>query len=112
MDLRLSTLHVRALLTGLKILSPPTICHLLRDEELAGLGHLLADSPAGMGARIKTGLGTESVWMPTVLSCKEKRCPWLGLPQEFEGQAASALAVLQAQDLGGAVPEAGDSMHS
>lgn len=50
--------------------------------------------------------------MPTVLSCREKQCPWLGLLQEFEGQAVSALAILQAQDLGGAVPEAGKSMHS
>lgn len=112
MDLGLSTLHIRALLAGLKILSPAAICHLLGDEELAGLGHLLADSPAGMGVRIKTGLGTERVWMPTVLSFKEMWSPLMGLPQEFKGQAVSALVILQARDLGGAASEAEESMHS
>lgn len=107
-DLGFSTLHVCALLAGLKILSPPTICHLLGDEELAGLGHLSADSPAGMGVRIKT----EHVWTPTILSGKEMWCPLMGLPQEFKGQAVSALTILQAQDLGGAAPEAEESMHS
>ena len=39
-------------------------------------------------------------------------CPQPGLPREFESQAASALLISQAQDLGGAVPGAGEPMRS
>lgn len=56
-DLWCGTLHISALLTWLKVLSPPTICHLLGEQELAGLGHFSACHPAKTDN--KTGLGTK-----------------------------------------------------
>lgn len=109
-DLRCGALHIRALLARFKVLSPPAICHLLGEEELAGLGHLLACSPVRMGQRIRQDWGQGTFGCPCFPAANRScalPCPQLGLPQESEAQAASVLVISQAQDLGGAVPGAG-----
>lgn len=68
MDLGCGTLHISTLLTGLKVLSPAAILHLLGDQELAGLGHLLACSSEGIKQRHKCHYqqnlqqGTSDLW--------------------------------------------------
>lgn len=46
MDLGLGTLHITPLLTGLEVLAPASVRHLLGQQEVAGLGDLCTGSPA------------------------------------------------------------------